>query len=207
MITYKKAILISAILLILSFGLFKWVYSADTYPVTADCINCMNSPETNSMVVSEYLLNKDNKRKKELTDYIVKYHKTDLKLAKRIVELAHKYQKDVFPRAENILAITAIESNFDPHAISHLKKDPAMGLMQIRLITWKNLINNNQYTIENQIKFGSEILSLLYKELNNKEAAIAAYNVGLTAYNKGIINQRYIESYRKQIEKFKINTA
>ena len=207
MITYKKVISISAILLILSIGLLKWTYSADVYSVTDDCINCITSQETSNKSVTEYLLNKENKRKKELTDYIVKYHKTDLKLAKRIVELAHKYQKEVFPRAENILAIAAIESNFDPYAVSHLKKDPAMGLMQIRLITWKHLINKNQYTIENQIRFGSEILSLLYKELNDKEAAIAAYNVGLTAYNKGIINQRYIENYRKTIEKFKINTV
>ena len=99
--------------------------------------------------------------------------------ALKVVELAHKYAKPTFPTAKDILAIAAIESSFDPKAVSGLRYDPAVGLLQVRPRIWGLNKEKLENDITEQIKTGAEILHLYYKKLHSKEAAVAAYNVGL----------------------------
>lgn len=54
-----------------------------------------------------------------------KYKSVDEQELVKIFNLAKKYEKPVFPKAADILAIIGIESSFNPNAVSKLKHDPA----------------------------------------------------------------------------------
>ena len=122
------------------------------------------------------------------------------KLARQVVQLAHKYADSVFPTAQDIIAIIGIESGFDPRARSELTYDPAVGLTQVRTKVWKKLIKgNNIHDIENQIRVGAEILSRYYHRAHSRDGAVIAYNVGITAYKQGQRNWRYLRKYKREL--------
>lgn len=139
-------------------------------------------------------------REQKMADVIKsKYKRVSPNLIKDVVSLAHKYERDTFPTATDIVAIIGIESNFNPRAVSKLKVDPAVGLTQIRPDAWKHKIKRAELsTVEGQIRHGADILGHYYRILGNKEAAIRSYNVGLAAYTRG----RYQEASRRYINKF-----
>ena len=130
------------------------------------------------------------------TNYIVGTYKVDESLAQEIVELTHKYGNDTFPQAKDLLAIIGIESSFCPHVKSKLKRDKAVGLTQIRPNVWKHLIKPGELTsIENQIKYSKIILTRYYEVLGDTQAAVNAYNVGITAHKRGDRNNTYVERF------------
>lgn len=130
---------------------------------------------------------------------ITNKYDVDEELAQQVVELANTYQKPTFPRAKDILAIVGIESSFDPDAQSQLKHDPAMGLTQIRPGVW-NIDPAELQGVEAQIRICADILSYYYKKLHNKEAAVQAYNVGLTDYNRGVSAPQYLSKYHREYQ-------
>lgn len=132
-----------------------------------------------------------------MIDKIVGTYKVDPKLAANIVVLAHKYADPVFPKAPDILKVIGVESSFIPTAVSKLKEDPAIGLMQVRPGKWE-IDPSELSTIEGQIKHGSKILNKYYHKLKgNKEAALQAYNVGLRNFRKGVRAPKYIQKYKQ----------
>lgn len=148
----------------------------------------------------------DVKKQQWLAQRIVmRYTSTDYDLAAQITQAAFKYQDAVFPKADDIIAIIAIESIFNPKAKSNLKHDPAKGLMQIRHGVWKDKINvDNMNRIESQIKHGSEILAHYYRVVDDKNKAIMAYNVGLTAALNGRTNPKYLAKYKREMQAFRL---
>ena len=123
---------------------------------------------------------------------IVHKYKVSQDFATNVVALSHKYSSPVFPKASDILAIIGIESSFRPNVKSSLKRDKAEGLTQIRPKVWRHLIPSGALTsIENQVKYGSMILTQYYQILGNEKEATNAYNVGLTNHRRGIWNPRY----------------
>jgi Transglycosylase SLT domain len=141
---------------------------------------------------------------KILTDRILsKYKRIDPKLASQIATLAKKYEKPIFPKAEDLLTIVGIESAFNPKAVSQLKKDPAIGLTQIRPGVHKMDARKLGGDIEQQIQKSSEILDQYNKGLKDPEAAIIAYNAGYGAYEKGKYNQNYINKFNKEKQLYK----
>lgn len=123
--------------------------------------------------------------------------------ALEIVRLAHKYAKPTFPHAKDILAIVGVESSFDPGAVSGLRRDPAVGLMQVRPKIWglnpEELHNN----IEKQIATGSDILHLYYKKLHRRDAAVAAYNVGMGEYRSGNTARGYVSKFQHELRQYR----
>jgi hypothetical protein len=116
--------------------------------------------------------------------------------AVKVAKLAIKHEAATFPKAEDILAVVGIESSFKPHAASKLAKDPAVGLMQVRPGVWGLDPNKLKASAEEQIKVGSKILHDYYQKLKSKEAALQAYNVGLTNYmKKKGLNPRYVPKF------------
>lgn len=123
----------------------------------------------------------------------------DPEFVKQVIQLAKKYQKPGFPTAQDIIAIIAVESEFDPEAISGLQHDPAVGLMQIRPDVWK-IDPKKLKDPETAIKIGANILHKYYRHLHgNKEAAITAYNVGMSAFMQGGENPRYLMKYHQRM--------
>ena len=117
---------------------------------------------------------------------------------KYIMNLADKYENPDFPTAEDILAVIRIESEFNAQAKSKLKKDPAIGLMQVRPKT-NGLKRSDLQTREQQIKHGTAVLSKYYSILKDKQAALEAYNVGLRNYRNGHRAPRYINKFKNAI--------
>jgi Transglycosylase SLT domain len=136
---------------------------------------------------------------KELADRILsKYKNVDPELALKIAKLAKKYEKPVFPKADDILSVVGIESSFNPNAVSQLKKDPAVGLTQIRPGVHKLDPKRLRTDIEHQIQKSSEILDQYNRGLKDPDAAIIAYNAGYGDYRKGNYNQNYINKFNKE---------
>lgn len=142
-----------------------------------------------------------------LINNITKRYNVDTDLATEIVELAHKYEKPTFPKAKDLIALIGVESAFNPNAISKLKRDPAVGLLQVRPKVW-NLDPSELKTPEDQIKIGSDILNLYYKKLKNKDAAIKAYNIGITNYldqddlEMADASERYLAKYYNSLSHY-----
>lgn len=138
----------------------------------------------------------------KMSQQIAKKYKIDGGFAQEIVELAHKYQKPNFPKAQDILAVIGIESSFDPDAVSGLKRDPAVGLMQTRPGVWNLNREELENNVERQISTGSDILHLYYKKLKNRDAAIAAYNVGLGEFRNGNNAEGYVSKFQHELKTY-----
>lgn len=130
---------------------------------------------------------------------ISKKYKVPQKFAKKVVTLATKHADPVFPKAEDLIALIGVESNFNPNAVSGLKKDPAVGLTQIRPGVWNMDKEKLQSDIEHQIVTAANILKDYHTRLGNKDAALAAYNVGIGSYRNGQINPRYVPKIKAEL--------
>lgn len=146
---------------------------------------------------------KHDVRAKTLASTITDKYSIGSDLALKVAKLALKYEKPTFPKAEDILAVCGIESSFKPHAVSQLKNDPAVGLMQVRPAVWNLDTQKLKGSVEEQIKVGAEILHGYYKKLKTKDAALQAYNVGLTNYmKKKGLNPRYVPKFDNEREMY-----
>lgn len=114
-----------------------------------------------------------------LTKTVLDKYNVSPKLAHKIVATAQKYSHPVFPTATDILSIVGIESSFNPHVVSGLRRDPAVGLMQVRPGV-HHLHSHSMSTIDKQIQVGSSILHRYYTRFKSVPAAVKAYNVGET---------------------------
>lgn len=94
---------------------------------------------------------------------------------------------DKFPKKEHVLAVFAIESEFNPFAKSN---KGAKGLGQILYKKTKmDIARNTQDTID--------LLKLYYDKFGSEDAAIMAYNLGETNYRKGARNYKYLAKYKQ----------
>lgn len=160
-----------------------------------------NKPSAPSTPYSKYsyeygLL--DNSTQELVKKIIQKHKKVDPDLAAKVVSLAKKYEKPVFPKAEDLLAIIGIESAFNPGAISDLETDPAHGLTQVRPIMWGQDPKTFIKDIEQQIKVSSNILDDYNRELKNPAHTVQAYNMGINAFKKGRGNIGYLRRFEKE---------
>jgi len=101
----------------------------------------------------------------------------------RIAGLVHRYATRFGLSPELVLAVMAVESNFDRFAVS---KAGARGLMQI-MPFWKQDIgstDDNLFDIETNIRYGCAILKFYLDRHGKMADALAAYNgsLGNTKY-------------------------
>lgn len=133
-----------------------------------------------------------------LANKILKKYSISPDLALKVATLAKKYEKDSFPKARDILAIIGIESSFRPHAVSNLRTDPAVGLMQVRPKVWGLNPAALKGNMDLQIKTGADVLHRYYNLLGDKAAAVHAYNVGLGNYRRGKHNPDYVYDFKNE---------
>lgn len=138
----------------------------------------------------------------QLVDTILSKYRVSPKLATKVATLAKKHEHAVFPKAEDILAIVGIESSFRPKSISNLKRDPAVGLMQVRPKVWGLDPQKLAADMELQVKAGADVLHKYYKLLGNKEDAVHAYNVGLGNFRRGNHNVNYVHKYENEVKMY-----
>lgn len=140
---------------------------------------------------------KTTMRRTELARNIARTYHVKLDLAQEVVNLAFEHEDDVFPKAEDILAVIGIESSFNPESVSSLRKDPARGLMQVRPGVW-NIDPENLNDVESQIEYGVNILKHYYKKTGNREDTLHAYNLGLTKFRRGGRNPSYVAKVKRE---------
>lgn len=139
-----------------------------------------------------------------LVDAVLSKYKISKAEAEKIVKLAQRHAKPTFPTARDILAVIGVESSFRPAVKSGLKKDPAIGLMQIRPKIWKTSKAELQ-DMEYNIKLGAEILHHYYDKLKNKEHAFEAYNVGIKNFlTKKLLNPSYPRKVMNELKRYEI---
>jgi soluble lytic murein transglycosylase-like protein len=130
-----------------------------------------------------------------------RYKHVDDDLIHDVVFYSHKYARPDFPKQADILAMIATESSFNPKAVSKLKRDPAIGLTQIRPGAWRHKIKRHELNdVENQIKYGAEILAHNYKKLQDKHLALHAYNLGLTSVLRGQRSKTYVVKFERELK-------
>lgn len=125
-----------------------------------------------------------------------KKYKRDPKEVRQVIRAAIKHSNDTFPTARDLIALVGVESSFNPKAVSQLKKDPAVGLTQIRPGVW-GIDPKDLSTIDQQMSQASRILQKYYKLTGSREDALHAYNIGignLKKYKRGNIdgNPKYV---------------
>lgn len=139
-------------------------------------------------------------------ELIVAKYKVEYAFAFKVASLAKQYERKSFPQASDILAIIGIESSFKPHAKSNLAEDAAVGLTQIRPKAWSHKIKASELaTIDGQVRHGSDILAHYYDVLQDKQAAVKSYNIGLNGYQQGkrpAAAARYAAKYRMELASY-----
>jgi soluble lytic murein transglycosylase-like protein len=120
-------------------------------------------------------------------------------LSQVITEASKEYSIPV----EVVISIIAAESDFDPDAVSVCN---AIGLMQVRPEIWHSTSPHNLYHRYDNVLAGVWILREYRKELGTLQAAIKAYNIGITNYKKGVAKSaanRYYAKVRRHYEAIK----
>lgn len=132
-----------------------------------------------------------------LVEHISTKWKVSPALATSIVNLAEKNARADFPKRNDILAIIAVESSFNPKASfrgSH-------GLMQIEKKSHlKKLAGRNIFDIAVNIELGSNILYEYFMLVGkNVKATLLSYNAGIGNYKKGRYKLEYYQKYKTQL--------
>lgn len=135
------------------------------------------------------------------TDILVKHLVTNWKvsplLAREIVMLAEKNARADFPKRNDILAIIAVESSYNPKASfrgSH-------GLMQIEKKSHLDkLKGRNIFNVAVNIELGATVLYEYFQLVGkNVKATLLSYNAGIGNYKKGRYRLEYYTKYKKQL--------
>lgn len=111
--------------------------------------------------------------------------------------IVNKYSKKYNLNPLFVLSVIKVESNFEEKAKSSVG---AIGLMQITEETGKEIANkigyrnfmvNDLYNPEINIEFGCFYLKDLFKEFNDRDLVIAAYNGGRGNVKNWLRDQKY----------------
>lgn len=135
-----------------------------------------------------------NDHKVRLVHALAERFKKPEALIQRVVKAANAAAYKGYPSRNDILAVIAVESGFDPKAV----KSGSLGLMQVLSSAHRKALRGiNPYNIEHNVSVGASILRDYYESLrHNKRSSILAYNVGIGSFLK---KQYKIEYYRKYL--------
>jgi len=109
----------------------------------------------------------------------------DLDLARTIAHHVHEYALRFGKDPNLVLAIIAVESQFDPKAVSPVG---AVGLMQV-MPHWKKVlgINGDLADPEISIKYGLQVLGFYDEMYKDPEVVLTAYNRGPGPVDKALM--------------------
>ena len=131
-----------------------------------------------------------------LSNAISAKYKCKPEVAKQVVKSSSQHSYKDFPTQQDILAIIALESRFNPFA----RQGGSFGLMQVLVKTHKALIQDKN-SIDDQNKVGSTILRNYYVDMgHSKKAAVMSYNSGPGAYHKGVRATQYYQLYQTNLD-------
>lgn len=125
-------------------------------------------------------------------------YQISIPLSERIVKAAEQNAYSDFPSRNDILAIIAVESSFNPKA-SH---KGSKGLMQVHESAHKDKTKGKSlFNIEVNIAIGASILREYFLALGkNKKSAVLANNSGIGNYLRRKFKLEYYKKFRKQYD-------
>jgi soluble lytic murein transglycosylase-like protein len=141
----------------------------------------------------------------EATQKLVSHWNVHPNTAHQITQAAWKYGNTEHVTPHVLLGLMATESSFKFDARSKLKRDAAVGLMQVRP-KMHGLKPTDFSTIDSQVKHGSELLKKFHTRMGNLKDGLTAYNNGVTATlrNRDNVNHDYAPKVMGNIKKFQI---
>ena len=149
----------------------------------------------------------EKRSKDDIKNYILTYYKTVAPtIAEEIAtQIMNKSDEHNVPFVA-LVAVTEAESNFNPFAVSPLKKDPGRGLLQVRYGRWAEKLGlKDQYQlhdIETGVDAGAQILRQLLDD-NGGDMKKALWNyVGVT--NNVDLGKKYVRQIYENMGNFTV---
>ena len=145
--------------------------------------------------------------KDDIKNYILTYYKTTPPtLAGEIATKILRFSATHGVPFVTVVGMMEVESQFNPYAISRLKRDPARGLMQVRFGAWKTKLGlKSKYDLHDismGIETGIKILRLnLDSTKDNMRRALYMYISGVAKANDPVV-LNYVRSVYEAMGKF-----
>jgi hypothetical protein len=159
-------------------------------PVQSEAVDTPITARTNACA-------KLSDRDERLVQAMAKRYKKPERLIRQIVTIVNQTVNEGFPSRDQVLALIAVESRFDPDAVYR----GSYGLMQIQAHSNRRRLNGrNLKDALTNIHIGIEILTEYYSTLGNKKKTIEAYNMGILPVMKGKHNSSYYALYEKEFK-------
>lgn len=149
-------------------------------------------------VLNEDLVLETSVKEEKLVDYISTKFKVSKKVALNVVNLANKHAHETFPKRDDILAIIAVESQYDIFALAQ----GCYGLMQIQRKSHKKVLKGRSlHNPDVNVELGSGILNQYFVLLNgSKKAAVLSFNAGIGNYKNKRFRLAYYEKYSAELK-------
>lgn len=126
----------------------------------------------------------------------------DLDFAKQVVATASATADKRFPRTEDVLAVVAVESGFNPKA----ENAGAYGLMQIQYNHHKERVDSKTDLFDplQNMRAGVKILNEYFHGVNqDPDSAVLAYQAGIGGLFKGEARAEYLAKFKRERAWFK----
>lgn len=121
----------------------------------------------------------------------------DRDFAKEVVNTAAALSRRDFPKVEDVLAIVAVESGFNPKA----ENSGAYGLMQIQYNHHKQRIPSKGDLLDphHNLKVGTQILREYFEGVSrNTDKAVLAYQAGIGGLLNGEGKMDYLQKFKRE---------
>ena len=184
-----------ASMLILTIGAVFLIASPKASIKTIEVIQILDNVYSNAEAISlDPIEAKSERVNAKIAEAIYKRFKCQEDVALLAVQYAEEFAHKDFPRKQDLLAIIAIESSFNPSAEFKGSK----GVMQVLVKTHRARITG-EFDLREQIRVGASILREYYEITGGKQAAVMSYNVGIGSYKRGARPEKYFGKYRKEL--------
>jgi len=131
--------------------------------------------------------------KNKLISHISKVYNIPKQQVYELYGVVKAYTSKGWPDTNTTLAIIATESAFKKHAVSSAN---AKGYMQVLKASGKPVTTETWQNVAS----GTELLREYRQQLGSDNAAIMAYNVGITAFKNGARPVEYLNKVKRNLE-------
>lgn len=126
----------------------------------------------------------------------------DRDFAKAVVSTATAVSRRDFPRPEDVLAVVAIESGFNPRA----ENAGGYGLMQVQFNHHRDKVDSKTDLMDplQNMKVGARILREYFEGVNyDPDSAVLAYQAGIGGLLNGGARADYLAKFKRERARFK----
>jgi soluble lytic murein transglycosylase-like protein len=149
---------------------------------------------------------KETKEKVEMRNILMETYQLDITKADWLADNINVASKMYHVPTEIMLALVAVESSFDEHAVS---SSNAVGFTQVVPSVWGDEIPYDVYNPAENILAGAYVLNNYRIKCGDWQCALKAYNIGITDYKKGkqkSAAKRYVKKITEELKRMNMAT-